>query len=456
MQPARRLANKSFICQGCLSRQLQRSQRQQHRQFSRSAPRRQQQQSHDNALPAAPAPTGLAALSSRRLISVTGPDAAKYLQGVITASMLAGASHPPGRGLQLQPEEEQHPREEGFYAAFLTAQGRVLHDVFIHPDRTGLLEFSSACNKSPVAPDERFIIEVDAAEAEHLQRHIKRYKLRAKLDVRLLDPEEFKVYHAWDDLSSSVGDLAHVLGRSTEAIALQDTRAPGLGYRFITHGKYNLPSEVSEHEIPVVSEDLYTIRRYLHGVPEGQQEIIRDQALPHESNLDQMGAIDFHKGCYVGQELTIRTQHRGVVRKRILPCVLYEDHQAMPQQLTYRPTIADPDTNADAGSLTADMLPADTSIGRVGKKGRSAGKWLRGVGNIGLALCRLEIMTDVVLPGETASATYSAEDEFIVGRHASEQKDDGSGSGEQGALPPIKIKAFVPPWLRQGLNAQAQ
>jgi len=139
--------------------------------------------------------------------------------------------------------------------------------------------------------------------------------------------------------------------------------------------------------------------------------------------------VSFTKGCYVGQEMTIRTKHRGVVRKRILPCELYACEDAAPAELEYRPVISD-----SVGD--ASEVPAETSIGRVGRKGRSAGKWLRGIGNVGLALCRLEIMTDVVLPGEGAAGAYQAGDEFVV----------DAGEGMQ-----VKIKAFVPGWMRDGL-----
>ncbi|KAK4143975.1 uncharacterized protein C8A04DRAFT_28319 [Dichotomopilus funicola] len=147
-------------------------------------------------------------------------------------------------------------------------------------------------------------------------------------------------------------------------------------------------------------------------------------------------AIDFRKGCYMGQELTIHTEHRGVVRKRILPCVLYPDNgqQPPPGNLDlvagYRPEIED--------GVTAEQIPREASIGRApgGKKGRSAGKWLSGVGNVGLALCRLEIMTDVVLPGEASSGAggFGDGDEFVVGV--------GAGEGEEGRK--VRIKAFVP------------
>ncbi|KAL2128032.1 hypothetical protein VTI74DRAFT_9831 [Chaetomium olivicolor] len=256
-----------FTCRACLTRLLAH----QRRAFFRSAPR--------HAAPPSPVPAGLAELSSRKLISVSGPDAAKYLQG-----------------------------------------GRILHDVFIYHD----------ARDTAHPPGHSWLVEVDAAEADRLQKHIRRYKLRAKFDVRLLDEGE-------------------------------------------------------------------------------------------------------------GAELTIRTEHRGVVRKRILPCVLYPDTQTAtpPGALVagYRPEIED--------GVTAEQIPREASIGRApgGKKGRSAGKWLSRVGNVGLALCWLEIMTDVVLPGEASSGAggFRERDEFIV----------GVGEGEERKK--FRIKAFVPEWLREGL-----
>lgn len=355
-----------------------------------------------------PPPAGYTRLSSRRLISVSGPDAAKYLQGVITSSITA----PNGT-----------PRAEGFYSAFLNAQGRVLHDVFVYPDATegkGL--------------GESFLVEVDANEAERLVRHIKRYKLRAKFAVRLLDGTEGGVWSAWDDRGTDV------VGVGKEgSLLLRDPRSPTLGWRVVTRGE---TAELGM-EMDVVNEKEYQIRRYLHGIPEGQSEILYETALPLESNMDVMGGVDFHKGCYVGQELTIRTKHRGVVRKRILPVIVYggaEEGKAEERELAYLPGL----TAMDNGFGRAEDIPTGTSIGRVGKKGRSAGKWLRGVGNIGLALCRLEIMTDVVLPGEATVTAYNPADEFVLTEKLEE--------GEEGVGRQARVKAFVPLWLRQGLN----
>lgn len=355
---------------------------------------------------------------------MSGPDAAKYLQGVITASILRlQASADVGAGSATPPA--------ALYSAFLSAQGRVLHDVFVYRDTLGIGKDADADAKS-------YLIEVDAEAAATLTKHIKRYKLRAKLDVRLLEVDELTVWHGWGlaDRPKADGGIAH-----------HDTRAPNLGWRFVAPAA-TLQKQV---ELDLVTESAYRVHRYLLGVAEGQREILYNQALPLESNMDIMGGIDYHKGCYVGQELTIRTRHRGVVRKRILPCIVYGEDEAAPNTLSLAASAAN--------NGVADMIPAETSIGRVGKKGRSAGKWLSGVGNLGLALCRLETMTDVVLPSEAAAATatFSPASEFlmnVVTRRAAateEAIETDAGSKESEHTIPIKIKAFVPDWLRQGL-----
>ncbi|KAL2201491.1 hypothetical protein P885DRAFT_26790 [Corynascus similis CBS 632.67] len=426
----------SRACCACLT-QLPLHQR---RAFSRSTTR--------YAAPASPAPTGLAELTSRKLISISGPDAAKYLQGVITANLASPGYAGPN------PTSEHIRTDVGFYAAFLTAQGRILHDVFIYRD----------LRDTSHPPGHSWLVEVDAAEAERLQKHIKRYKLRAKFNVRMLDDGESRVWHAWDDNVNSSSSSSPLISASsttaqTKIITTPDTRAPNLGHRILTFSSSsssssssNPPPELTATTpitTTVLPEDAYTLRRYLHGVAEGQAELIYGQALPHEGNLDLTGAVDFRKGCYVGQELTIRTEHRGVVRKRILPCVLYpeEGGSAAPAGLTYRPEIA--------SGLTADMVASEASIGRVGRKGRSAGKWLRGVGNVGLALCRLETMTDVVLPGESSAGGpgYAEGDEFSVALGPGDNTEGGAGEAEQRK---VRIKAFVPEWLRNGLAAKGQ
>ena len=350
-----------------------------------------------SALPPAPPPKGYAHLTTRRLISLRGHDAPRFLQGLTTQNIPSADS------------PTNHSPSQGFYSAFLNASGRVLYDVFLYPD-----------SRLGEQNDPGFLIDVDTREVQSLARHLKRYKLRAKVTVEVVDDGEAQVWQAWDD-TRPVNFLPNV---DRVWAVCEDRRAKVMGTRLIASGGGKL-----EMDAEMADVGTYEVRRILRGVAEGQSEITKESALPLECNIDHMNGIDFRKGCYVGQELTIRTRHTGVVRKRILPVQLYGSGIA-PEILEYRP------------SSSVVMPPKDTNISRSAGKGRSVGKWLGGIGNVGLALCRLENMTNIALNGRGIS--QSPTDEFILSWPTVEDREGGE----------VRIKAFVPDWLRTRISSR--
>lgn len=344
------------------------------------------------ANPPPPPGSGHALLTTRHLISLTGHDASHFLQGLTTANI--PLSPIPGTGL---------------YSAFLNASGRVLHDVFI---------YSTGEDKGG------FLIEVDKDEVGRLATHLRRYKLRANMKIRVLDEGELGVWSIWKDIIQDMPGATLGAERwkaENLKIGCIDTRAPGMGWRSILSGD-NKPKEAGD-ETSVMS---YTVRRMLNGISEGQKEIIREVALPLECNMDYTSGVDFRKGCYVGQELTIRTHHTGVVRKRILPVQLYNGEPHIPKD----PKNYDP-------NFSSPLPPRGTEIykTRNDPKPRSAGKWLAGVGNIGLALCRLETMI-----GGRPYGRQPAEEEFKIGWTE-------LAEGEERKTMALNILAHVPSWL---------
>ncbi|MCJ1275070.1 ccr4 associated factor [Puttea exsequens] len=362
-----------------------------------------------------PSRTGSAFLASRRLLFLYGHDAPRFLQGLTTQNIPAAVAQ---------------SKHGGFYSAMLNASGRVLHDIFIYPTNHSRWH-RKLLGKHGDDSDPGLLIEVDAAEIEGLERHLKRFRLRAKVGIRAVEEGQLGIWSVWGRGSGSESADTHSSKSlsSEEDIGCKDARAPGMGHRVV------LPPDVwpqgPSDEFELRS---YTLRRLMMGVAEGQGEISKESALPQESNIDYMGGIDFRKGCYVGQELTIRTHHTGVVRKRILPVQLYSaaSDSKPPETLAY-----------DQGT---DLIlpPQGANISRVGRKGRSAGKWLSGIGNVGLALCRLEVMTDTALTGE--GSQWSPEHEFKIAWEP--DPDSGGGAGE------IKVKAFVPGWHKERAENQ--
>lgn len=312
----------------------------------------------------------------------------------------------------------RHETTTGFYAAFLTAQGKVLHDAFVYPT------IGSAWHKqqtgSGTVEEPGYLVEVDAEQAEILLKHLKRHKLRSKFNLRLLEVDEMNVWSVWKEGNrwTAHGQAQNTVNENG-TISVTDCRAPGLGERLLLSGTDAVPKDVEQ--VPLSA---YTIRRYLRGIAEGQKEMPRDDCLPMNCNIDLMGGIDFKKGCYLGQELTIRTHHTGVVRRRILPVLLYDKSGPVPERLEYDPTAA-----VDLSGLKGN------DIRRNDQRKRSTGKFLAGVGNIGLGMCRLEQMSDLTISGEPSP--YKPEDQFLV----------QSGNGIE-----VGLKAFVPDWVKNGIR----
>ena len=255
------------------------------------------------------------------------------------------------------------------------------------------------------------MIEVDGEQADSLFKHLKRHKLRSKFKLSLLEDGELDVWSIWKEEERWT---AHTkAGNEDGVLGLTDCRAPGMGQRLL------LPQKTGDilGDLEEVPHSAYLIRRYMKGVAEGQAEIPREESLPMNHNVDLMGGIDFKKGCYVGQELTIRTHHTGVVRRRILPVMLYHPAYGIPDTLAY-------------DEAPFDVAP-DTDIRRQDKRNRATGKFIAGIGNVGLAMCRLEQMSDLTVSGE--GSAFTPHDQFAV-------KDaDGNDIG---------VKAFVPDWIR--------
>lgn len=362
--------------------------------------------------PPLPPQTGYARLTNRGLISITGVDSATFLQGLITQNMLV--TNDPSRNF----------RRTGTYTAFLNSQGRVLNDAFIYP----------LPNPAGNDLEREWLVEVDKSEVASLMKHLKKHKLRAKLKLRALEDGERSVWSTWKDHAEPrwaaynlESEAASPFSPDSNIVGCIDSRAPGFGSRIVTPGSEELRRHLPDESQVAGSEvelDSYTVRRMLHGVAEGQTEIVHESALPMECNMDLARGIDFRKGCYVGQELTIRTHHTGVVRKRILPVQLYTHELSSEGTPVYDPAV------------DVSLPPSGSNINKAGgRRGRSAGKFLNGVGNIGLALCRLEMMTDIALTSE--GTQYAPGSEFKVS-----WTDDAGQSSE------VKLQAFIPSWTR--------
>lgn len=215
-------------------------------------------------------------LPYRGIIEIQGEDKAAFLQGLITNDIT-----------QVTPEKS-------IYACLLSPQGRFLFDFFI------------------LEKDGSYLLEAESSRLESLFKKLNLYKLRRKVELK--QRPDLKVFALWGE------DLAHGLELADEAgftnkEYFMDPRLVDLGARAI------LPAMPKGFQ--VVTPQDYDLHRLGLGVPEGGRDLIPEKSILLESGMDELNAISWTKGCYMGQELTARTKFRGLVRKRILPVIIH-------------------------------------------------------------------------------------------------------------------------------------
>ena len=205
----------------------------------------------------------VAHLRDRALIALSGVDAEHFLQNIVTVDLdaLAAGEARPG--------------------ALLTPQGKILFDFLV--SRTG---------------ETTILLECRADVADDFVRRLMLYRLRAK--VQISKQEQASVAVTWDSDSTA---------SQTDSPDLTDTRfvAPSFVQRFY-------------HDLPPADAEIgaWHAFRIANGIAESGTDYALGDAFPHDVLLDELGGVGFRKGCYVGQEVVSRMQHRGTARRRVL------------------------------------------------------------------------------------------------------------------------------------------
>jgi len=242
-------------------------------------------------------------LKDRSVIQIKGAEAPDFLQGLITNDVhhLAQNENSNDNSVLLQ---------RSLYTMFLNTGGRVLYE--------GIL--IGTCDS--VSDSGGYLLDCDAALADKLLKHLKMYKLRKKVQLKILpDYETWALFDTGQQIEKTAATLAKEfkdLGILQEkgAHCTSDPRVKSLGFRILA--PKSLPElcyQLREMDGPQSFSNL----RYRVGVPEGGDEVEPGKALPLEYNVEYAHGVSFHKGCYIGQELTARTHHTGVIRKRVMP-----------------------------------------------------------------------------------------------------------------------------------------
>ena len=265
-------------------------------------------------------------LPDRGVVKVSGEDARDFLNGLVTTDVTL-----------VRPGLAR-------FGALLTPQGKITADFLI--------------TEAPAGHGGGFLLDTPRALAKGLADKLGFYKLRAKVAVENLSDgrsEGLGVMAVWDGEPAIKPDLTFA-----------DPRGAALGWRILT------PEELAPKVAALIGADLvespaYDAHRIAAGVPRGGLDFMYGDAFPHETNMDRLHGVDFDKGCYVGQEVVSRMQHRGTARTRTVRVLL---EGAAPE----------------AGTT---VLAGDKSVGTMGSS----------AGGAGLALIRIDRAAEALQAG---------------------------------------------------------
>ncbi|WFR96320.1 YgfZ/GcvT domain-containing protein [Rhizobium tumorigenes] len=257
-------------------------------------------------------------LNDRSLLRITGAEAESFLQNLITTDLGALAA------------SEARP------GALLTPQGKIMFDFMIWRNGDG------------------FVVETDSVQGEALLKRLSMYRLRAAVEITASDDQGVTV--SWGDADNS---------------GYADSRFAKAG--------------IALHRVPGAHGDgavaIYDTARIAAGVPSSGIDFSLQDAFPHDVLMDLNGGLSFRKGCYVGQEVVSRMQHRGTARKRL---VLVSADADLPE--TGTPLLAGGKPIGTLGSVSANRGLAIVRIDRAGEAMASDMPILAGELPVSLAL----------------------------------------------------------------------
>ncbi|XP_022066892.1 putative transferase CAF17 homolog, mitochondrial [Acanthochromis polyacanthus] len=285
-------------------------------------------------------------LPNRTLLKIQGSDTSAFLQGIITNDMAL----------------LEEPEHRVMYSHMLNVQGRTLYDIMLYS-----LKEAEGGNG--------VFLECDSTTKDSILRHLKVYKIRRKVDISPC-PD----LSVWAVLSQQGQEVSKPeLSYPEKALVWEaDPRTQQMGWRLVLHCQVDPLDIIASCQKGDTEE--YHKHRYAIGLPEGVEDLPPGVALPLESNLVYMQGISFSKGCYIGQELTARTHHTGVIRKRLMPVRLSAPVQDLEEGATLQT-----------------------------QSGKPAGKHRAGVGQLGLSLIRMAHAKEVLTLKSSDDSTVTLE-----------------------------------------------
>jgi len=222
-------------------------------------------------------------LEDRGIIYIDGPDTKEFLQNIVTNNL------------------DFVSENRSVYSSILTPQGKYLFDFILVKHKKG------------------YLIDCEKNELENLIKTLNLYKLRSKIEILNLSNEFVVATISFDKYLS--------LDKNEEDSILLDPRNKKLGARLISNLE-KLHLSLKKLDLKIVDKKIYYEKSYELGIPQINNSKLKDKIFGIECNFEELNAIDFKKGCFVGQENTSRIRLRNKLRRRLIPLKIKEGNIA--------------------------------------------------------------------------------------------------------------------------------
>ena len=243
-------------------------------------------------------------LEDRGLISITGEDVKNFLQNIITNDI------------------EKVNSSSTIFSALFTPQGKYLFEFFLLQSKNG------------------YLLDCDNKFTKEIIKYLSKYKLRSKIEIRdissenvigVISAEKFSTIQKSEDKTGSTIEYR-------DNPIFIDPRNNKLGARIVSSLE-KLHLTIKKLNLKVVEPNKYFLKAHSLGIPIKGVENLKEQLFGLEANFEELQAIDFKKGCYIGQENTARMKLRNKMRRRLYAVRSKKGNLSKGDELSFNKTI---------------------------------------------------------------------------------------------------------------------
>ena len=221
-------------------------------------------------------------LKDRGLISISGDDSKEFLQNIITNDI------------------EKVKVDRSIFSGIFSPQGKYMYEFFV------------------IYRGGEYLIDCDSSATKNLISHLAMYKLGSKIEITDVSSNFVIGILSFDKFKELFDESKYKTIIYRDSPIFLDPRESKLGARILSPID-KLYLTIKKLNLKIIDSKIYLKNAYLLGVPEKGLEHLKDQLFGLEANFEKLNAIDFKKGCYIGQENTARMKLKDKVRKKLLP-----------------------------------------------------------------------------------------------------------------------------------------